>query len=539
MDALDSSVSSWLSEQANAIAEAQLVTKSTRSKNGQVRSKAKAALISTQVQASLDRSDSQVSSSSLDSTASVASTSSAAGTWSPRTAADAHSRSKVTPRKSGRIRASSQHVAKQDPSIVTSVTALDLSPGLLRESSALSAASFDSDASTEYSSLSRLGSNLSPIKAPHRGSSALLQSQHSILDPLPEKPTDVVRQRKVFGSTYSVGKLDSEAGSPVSPLEDHQDEHAHVPVLPSTLDPPSAPTEPQPSATQAGQLLDSSDLVEPALDESLSPRTAPVSSSAPAASDTLQVPASEGHSGATLLPSQSASSMLPILANAESSGHVAQLDRMEDAQHSMPAHTASTSPRALRSPSPPFRPLALLSGCRSSASLHEDLGHLVQSPATHVMARSLSEIVQQLYANDQLSQDCAHALSMQLGGADSISQHQMQANAELLQRCLARLMLWKDQLLQHCMDHESAMRQYCMDVESAMSSQEQRLMGQAANNLQQRDAALTALHRVEDEVLHLKATVADLHEQLDDKDDFEDSAHLDKESWGEFFALHQ
>ena len=82
------------------------------------------------------------------------------------------------------------------------------------------------------------------------------------------------------------------------------------------------------------------------------------------------------------------------------------------------------------------------------------------------------------------------------------------ANAELLQRCLARLMLWKDQLLQHCMDHESAMRQYCMDVESAMSCQEQRLMGQAANNLQQRDAALTALHRVEEEVLHLKATVA-------------------------------
>lgn len=58
----------------------------------------------------------------------------------------------------------------------------------------------------------------------------------------------------------------------------------------------------------------------------------------------------------------------------------------------------------------------------------EDLGHLVQSPATHVMARSLSEIVQQLYANDQLSQDCAHALSMQLGGADSISQHQMQGD---------------------------------------------------------------------------------------------------------------
>jgi len=292
MDAHDSSVSSWLSEQANAIAEAQLVTKSTRSKSGQLRSKAKAAIISTQVRASLDRSDSQVSTSSLDSSASVASTSSAAGTWSPRTAADAHSRSNVAPRKSRRIRASSQHVAKQDPSIVSSVTALpavaDPNLGLLREASALSAASFDSDASAEYSSLSRLGSNLSPTKSPRRGSSALLQSQHSILDPLPEKPTDVVRQRKVFGSTYSVGKLgelpyvapprtrssltqppwvasakreaatdeskqeklvtasslgttstvrlahglhgtDSEAGSPVSLLEDHQDEHAHVP----------------------------------------------------------------------------------------------------------------------------------------------------------------------------------------------------------------------------------------------------------------------------------------------------------------------
>ena len=47
-----------------------------------------------------------------------------------------------------------------------------------------------------------------------------------------------------------------------------------------------------------------------------------------------------------------------------------------------------------------------------------------------------------------------------------------------------------------------------MEVDSAMSSQEQRLLGQAANNLQQRDAALIALHRVEDEVLHLKETIA-------------------------------
>ncbi len=290
MDAHDSSISSWLSEQASALAEAQPVTKSTRSKSGQLRSKAKATLISTQVQASLDRSDSHVSTSSLDSSASVASTSSAAGTWSPRTAADAHNRSNAAPRKSRRILASSHHVAKQDPTRITSVSG-DPTHGLMRESSALSAASFDSDASTEYSSLSRLGSNLSPTKSPRRGSSALLQSQHSILDPLPENPTDVVRQRKVFGSTYSVGKLgelpyiapsrtrssltqppwvtsarrqaatdqnkqeklvttiilgttntvslapglhgtDSGAGSPVSLLEDHQDEfkdeHAHV-----------------------------------------------------------------------------------------------------------------------------------------------------------------------------------------------------------------------------------------------------------------------------------------------------------------------
>lgn len=70
------------------------------------------------------------------------------------------------------------------------------------------------------------------------------------------------------------------------------------------------------------------------------------------------------------------------------------------------------------------------------------------------------------------------------------------------------MVAWKDQLLQHCIEHESAMRQYCVEVDSAMSQQEQRLLGQAANNLQQRDAALSALHRVEEEVLHLKGCIA-------------------------------
>lgn len=79
------------------------------------------------------------------------------------------------------------------------------------------------------------------------------------------------------------------------------------------------------------------------------------------------------------------------------------------------------------------------------------------------------------------------------------------ADAHLLQQCLAKLILAKDQLLQHCTDHESAMRQYCMEVDSAMAQQEQRLLGQAANTLRQRDAALSALHRVEEEVQHLKS----------------------------------
>lgn len=77
----------------------------------------------------------------------------------------------------------------------------------------------------------------------------------------------------------------------------------------------------------------------------------------------------------------------------------------------------------------------------------------------------------------------------------------------MMQRCLASLIVWKDQLVQHCMEHESAMKQYCMEMDAAMVQQEQRLAGQAANSLQQRDAALTALHQAEDEVMHLKLTL--------------------------------
>lgn len=41
------------------------------------------------------------------------------------------------------------------------------------------------------------------------------------------------------------------------------------------------------------------------------------------------------------------------------------------------------------------------------------------------MARSLSEIVQQLFTNDQLSRDCARALSLQLGSCDGTNVQQI------------------------------------------------------------------------------------------------------------------
>lgn len=76
-----------------------------------------------------------------------------------------------------------------------------------------------------------------------------------------------------------------------------------------------------------------------------------------------------------------------------------------------------------------------------------------------------------------------------------------------MQRCLASLIVWKNQLLQHCTEHEAAMKQYCMELDAATARQEQRLLGQAANSLQQRDAALAALHQVEEEVLQLKSAL--------------------------------
>ena len=182
--------------------------KTSRSKSGLLHTKSKAALISTELAASLDRSNSHLSTSSFDSQASsrsAASTTSAAGTWSPRTAADAQSRGTAGVRKPNRIRTSLHQTAKEASNLAN--TAADPEKGLLRELSLLSAVSFDSDAGLEHSTSPRLTSQHSPAKSPRRGSAASVQSYHSSLDPLPDKPTDVVRRRKVFGSTYSVGKL--------------------------------------------------------------------------------------------------------------------------------------------------------------------------------------------------------------------------------------------------------------------------------------------------------------------------------------------
>ena len=175
-------------------AQGHTLTKSARSKSGSSRSKIKPSLKTPDTALSLDRTSSHVSTSSLDSA------SSAASGWSPRTVADAHSKQQRRDRKPDRIR-SGMLPARTDTHDFTA------EPNLVKESSLLSSASLDSDSTADSRPLAVHTSRLSPAKTSRQGSGTLLHTQHSILDPLPEKPTDVVRHRKVFGSTYSVGKL--------------------------------------------------------------------------------------------------------------------------------------------------------------------------------------------------------------------------------------------------------------------------------------------------------------------------------------------
>lgn len=149
----------------------------------------------------LDRTSSQVSTSSLDSNQSVASSSSAAAKWSPRTAnvIKQHAKKpKATPSRSR----NAIHSTTLSPQ--GSTTSLDLpdSPEPTSSSEFIAAGRLHS-AHTQ----ANIKSERSSISSPRRTGSAALHPQHSILDPLPEQPTDIVRQRKVFGSTFSVGKL--------------------------------------------------------------------------------------------------------------------------------------------------------------------------------------------------------------------------------------------------------------------------------------------------------------------------------------------
>ena len=148
----------------------------------------------------LDRTFSQVSISSVDSSHSVAS-SATAGKWSPRTT---DSPSKHA--KSARVLSKrSRNVVHSTLSPEGSANSLDLLPDSPERPKASSfiAASRPQTAESQPA----VSNEHSSTSSPHRTGSAALHSQHSILDPLPEQPTDVVRKRKVFGSTFSVGKL--------------------------------------------------------------------------------------------------------------------------------------------------------------------------------------------------------------------------------------------------------------------------------------------------------------------------------------------
>ena len=144
------------------------------------------------------RTSSLLSQSSIDSNQSVDSSSSAK--WSPRTADTVQRQAKARGRKS-RARTGIEHFAALSPE--GSAKSLTDSPELARPSEFIAAAR---SVGTEGQPFNNRTSH-SSTPSPQRSRSASLQPQHSILDPLPEKPTDVARQRKVFGSTYSVGKL--------------------------------------------------------------------------------------------------------------------------------------------------------------------------------------------------------------------------------------------------------------------------------------------------------------------------------------------
>ena len=171
--------------------------------------------------------------------------------------------------------------------------------------------------------------------------------------------------------------------------------------LPSILDPPSAPTDlhPPAGATRAGQLLHSFNLLEPARDESLSPRTAAVVSSAPAALDILQVPASEGHSGFTLLLPESASGMLPIPLLENAADKLLPYDQSSTAQYSSHAGQTSLSPSPAAYINTAASPAAAFDDASGIWQAQESLSALPEmqpvKPAMPLLVKSASSVSQQ------------------------------------------------------------------------------------------------------------------------------------------------
>ena len=175
--------------------------------------------------------------------------------------------------------------------------------------------------------------------------------------------------------------------------------------LPSILEPPAAPTDPHPFATQAGQLLHSFNLLEPSYDESLSPRTVPDLSSAPAILEASQVPAAEGHSGFTQLPHESASGMLPIPLLQHKSDKFLPYDQSSAAQNSPLAGQTQLS----LSPSPAVYTTTAAAASAASAAASDDASGIWQAqeslsalpetqpvkPALPLLVKSASSVSQQ------------------------------------------------------------------------------------------------------------------------------------------------
>lgn len=88
-------------------------------------------------------------------------------------------------------------------------------------------------------------------------------------------------------------------------------------------------------------------------------------------------------------------------------------------------HDRTLSTPAMQPPSPtPTPPAALRYSAAPSSSSVDHAGQWVQSPTGRGIGRSMSETVQQLSADVQLSRDCAAALSMQLGSQADVQQLQ-------------------------------------------------------------------------------------------------------------------